>query len=116
MQLYFVFQLELFSNLDELPISSEERKAVRRFCLPRMSLLYLVAEFLTNATARVKEIRYLIRRKISFPEIIVEHGQVSVSGYSNVYNCLDTFLIDASLHSIRRLTIFKNDVIISEPS
>lgn len=59
-------------------MSSEEKNAVRKFCLPRVTLLFLVTEFLTNAASRVKEIRYLIRRKISVPDIVIERGQVSV--------------------------------------
>eukprot|EP00795_Rhopilema_esculentum_P015050 gene15050-6214_t len=70
--------MDRISVTDELPVSSEEQMALKTFCLPRMSLLYLVSEFVTNGATRVREIKEVIRRRVAFQDIVVDKLQVLI--------------------------------------
>ena len=68
-----------------------------------MSLLYLVAEFVTNCASRAKELKDIIRKKVPFPDVIIERTQAAVrkrdlvsvwfslvsSNIRNLFACLD---------------------------
>eukprot|EP00794_Sanderia_malayensis_P013748 gene13748-15184_t len=70
----------VLANADDNPISYDKRCALNRFCLqqiPRMSLLYLIADFVSNCGKRVKHLKDNLKRRVVFPEVIIERAQAS---------------------------------------